>query len=131
MTSITLPRTRAPIDLKHATHHELADAYGQDDNLDAAILAELQARDDARDRQLAALRARRTDPVTAMWSDAVAAQMAAAEAACEGNLVRRDAQGNYAVEDPISLWGGAEFIARQRATPELQRFWDEPRGCRP
>jgi len=55
----------------------------------------------------------------AEWVDFAHEQYLAAEAACCGNLVRRDSP----VPDGWSLWSGTEAWARKNATEELLEFW--------
>ena len=118
MTTTTLEHCGARIELKDATEHELADAFGTDDDMDAQILAELKRRDDRADREQARIRALRTDPDVSAWTDAAHAQLLQAEAACAGNLVRRDSH----VTDAWSLWSGPHALGngpRQRGTTQL------------
>lgn len=120
MPVITIPRIGAELDVKEATDHELADAYGTSDTLDTAILAEMTARDERRGRERTRLRRLRSDPDVAAWTDAAHAQYVMAEAECAGNLVRR---GSH-VTDAWSLWSGGEPWARAHASEELRNFWD-------
>lgn len=84
-------------------------------------MGELRGRDQREQDRRDALRARRSDPVTAEWADAAHGQYTAAEAACAGKLVRKGS----AVTDAWQLWSGPEWLARQSATEELRNYWDD------
>src|ERR1019366_7534101 len=113
MTAIPLE----PPPLAALTDDELLGLYGPDDDLNAAVLAEAQRRDDV-------IRSRnswRNDPVRSDWETAAYAQMLAAERACNGNLVRRDSK----ITDAWQLWSGNERTAQANATEELRNYWRE------
>jgi hypothetical protein len=111
MTAITL---EAP-PLAALTDDELAALYGPDDDLNAAVLTEAQRRDDV----IRSRNSRRNDPVRSDWETAAYAQMLAAEAACNGNLARRDSK----ITDAWQLWAGPEHVALANATEELRNYW--------
>jgi hypothetical protein len=103
------------------TDDELAAMFrGADDDQAAAVLAEAQRRDDV----IRSRNARRNDPSRADWKVAAHAQYMAAEAACNGNLVRRDSK----ITDAWQLWSGPAHVAQANATEELRNYWrDHPR----
>jgi hypothetical protein len=114
--------TDAPA-LSELSEDQLASLYASvsyDAEASGIILAEMARRDRNDKARADALRVRRTDPVVAEWSDASLAQFRQAEAACQGNLVRRGIE----ITDPFTLWSGPEWLARKRATEELNNFWD-------
>ncbi|MGO9079909.1 MAG: AAA family ATPase [Streptosporangiaceae bacterium] len=115
--TVTLERP----DLTALADEQLAGMFG---GADAALITDLLAELDRRDAEEKAARrrqARRDDSVRCEWESAAHAQMLAAEAACAGNLVRRDSW----MTDAWQLWSGPEHVALANATEELRNFWDD------
>jgi hypothetical protein len=119
VTAELLERT----DLAALTLDELAALYGGDDETDALITAECDWRDQA-DAQRARQRARRhLDPVTVEWREAAHAPYLAAEAACNGELVRDPLDAPF--EDAFALWSGTDQFVARWASEELRNYWQE------
>jgi hypothetical protein len=110
-------------DIRGLSDGEMADLYADADDADRdAIVTELGRRD----RLKAARQARRDDPAEQEWRLAMEAQLARAEAACNGELVRR---GSW-VEDPRELWAGSGVFARAHCSEELWLWWQQPGEAR-
>ncbi len=98
----------------------LAAMRGQDAELDAAIIAEADRRDKARE---AARARRRADPVTAAWMDAAHEQYLAAERECRGQMLSH-AGIAAGIRDEFRLWSGPAWFAERYASWELLRYWE-------
>jgi hypothetical protein len=115
MTTATAIR---PADLATLTDDDLAVMCATaDDGQLAVIMAVMEKRDEAR-AYWRAVNAR-NDAVRNEWREAAYAQYLAAEAACNGELVRRGSP----VKDGWQLWSGSERYARAHASEELTNFW--------
>ena len=105
------------------TWEALADLYGKvsyDDEAARLVIGEARRREGLE----RAKRARQAG--VSAWTDAAHAQYMAAEAACNGNLVRRDSP----VRDAWSLWIGTGAYALAHASEELRLWWQEPGNAR-
>jgi len=101
------------------TDSELLNLYATEPD---AALADAERRDQAD----AARARRRSDPLTAEWCDAAHAQDLAAEAACNGELVR-DAQ-HAPFCDAFALWSGSDQFAQRWAVPADSAARPAPAG---
>jgi Protein of unknown function (DUF3631) len=105
------------------TWDALADLYSKVSHDDEAARLVI---DEARRRERLERQRRTRQAGVSAWVDAAHAQYMAAEAATNGNLVRRDSP----VTDAWSLWSGTEAYALAHASEELRLWWQEPGNAR-
>jgi len=107
--------------LRNLTDEKLCELYGTaDEKTQDAIRRECDRRD-ALDRKRADTKAR-YDAVSALWAEHTAAQVQAAELACNGYLLSK--AGRAAGINPYDLWAGPLARAARYASEELREFWE-------
>lgn len=108
--------------LKNLSDDELAERYAtaEADEDIAAALAEMERRE--RKAAKTAVDKARWAAVYEAWELFAHAQYLAAEEECRGNLVRKEYLKEIAAG--WELWSGTHRWARERATWELNEFWD-------